>query len=53
MAENKYDHLFISGADPEVQQARPLPAIGFLNGETFEGCNGTMVFWIGPEPYGP
>ena len=53
MAENKYDHLFISGVDPEVQKTRPLPAIGFLNGETFEGCNGTMVFWIGPEPYGP
>jgi hypothetical protein len=43
---NKYDHLFISGADPEIQSTRPLPAIGFLDGKTFEGCNGLHVFWV-------
>lgn len=50
---NKYDHLFISGASPEVQAHRPLPAIGFLDGKTFEGCNGYHVFWVGPKSYGP
>ena len=49
---NKYDHLFISGANPEVQAVRPLPAIGFLDGKTFEGCNGYHVFWVGPKSYG-
>lgn len=53
MAENKYDHLFISGVSPEVQASRPLPAIGFLDSKTFEGCNGYLVFWIGPKSYGP
>ncbi len=50
---NKYDHLFISGADPEVQKARPMPAIGFLDGKTFPGCHGYHVFWVGPKSYGP
>jgi hypothetical protein len=53
VTENKYDNLFISGTAPEVQEARPMPAIGFLNGKTFEGCNGYMVFWMGTESYGP
>ena len=52
MAENKYDHLFISGVDPEVQARRPYATIGFLDGKTFEGCNEYMVFWVGPKPYG-
>jgi hypothetical protein len=53
MAKNKYDHLFTSGASPEVQASRPLPVIGFLDGRTYEGCNGYMVFWVGPKSYGP
>jgi hypothetical protein len=48
---NKYDHLFISGADPEIQSTRPMPAIGFLDGKTFEGCNGLHVFWVGKTPH--
>jgi hypothetical protein len=50
---NKYDHLFISGADPKIQEHRPYAAIGFLDGKTFEGCNGYHVFWVGDKPYGP
>jgi hypothetical protein len=53
MAKNQYDHLFTSGASPQVQASRPMPAIGFLDGKTYEGCNGYMVFWIGPKSYGP
>lgn len=53
MPQNKYDHLFVSGADPAVQAARPLPAIGFIDNRRFEGSNGYMVFWIGPQSYGP
>ena len=50
---NKYDHLFISGADAEVQANRPMPAIGFLDGKKFAGFNGLHVFWVGPKSYGP
>ncbi len=49
---NKYDHLFISGADAKIQAQRPLPAIGMLDGKTFPGCNEYMVFWVGPKSYG-
>ncbi len=52
MAENKYNHLFISGIDPEIQARRPYAAIGFLDGTTFEGCNEYQIFWIGDKPYG-
>jgi hypothetical protein len=52
MAENKYDHLFISGADAKTQASRPMPAIGMLDGKTFEGCNEYFAFWIGPKSYG-
>jgi hypothetical protein len=49
---NKYDHLFISGADAKVQAQRPMPAVGMLDGKTFEGCNEYYVFWVGPKSYG-
>ena len=52
MTENKYDHLLISGVDPEVQARRPYATIGFLDGKTFEGCNEYQIFWIGDKPYG-
>ena len=52
MAENKYDNLFISGVDPEIQARRPYATIGFLDGKTFEGCNEYQIFWVGPKPYG-
>ena len=29
-----------------------MPAIGFLDGKTFEGCNEYHVFWVGPKSYG-
>ena len=50
MAENKYDHLFISGVDPEIQAHRPYATIGFLDGKTFEGCNEYQIFWVGDKP---
>jgi hypothetical protein len=53
MAENKYDHLFTSGVDPEIQKHRPYATIGFLDGKTFKGCNVIQVFWVGAKPYGP
>jgi hypothetical protein len=49
---NQYDHLFISGVDPKIQERRPYATIGFLDGKTFEGCNEYQVFWVGPKPYG-
>jgi hypothetical protein len=52
MTKNKYDYLFISGVDPKIQEHRPYATIGFLNGKTFEGCNGYSVFWVGKKPYG-
>lgn len=52
MAENKYDNLFISGVDPEIQARRPYATIGFLDGKTFEGCNEYQIFWVGDKPYG-
>ena len=52
MTENKYDHLFVSGVDPEIQAHRPYATIGFLDGTTFEGCNEYQIFWVGPKPYG-
>jgi len=52
MAVNKYDHLFVSGIDPEIQKHRPYAAIGFINGQTFPGCNDYTVFWVGEKPYG-
>ena len=62
MAGNKYDHLFISGVDPEIQAHRPYATIGFLDGKTFEGCNPLtlpwslaineyQIFWVGDKPY--
>jgi hypothetical protein len=50
---NKYDHLFVSGIDPTIQARRPYPAIGFLDGKTFPGCNEYQVYWMGDKPYGP
>jgi len=52
MTENKYDHLFVSGIDPEAQARRPYATIGFLDGKTFEGCNEYQIFWVGDKPYG-
>ena len=52
MAENKYDHLFISGVSPEIQAHRRYATIGFLDGKVFEGCNECQVFWVGDKPYG-
>jgi hypothetical protein len=52
LAENKYDHLFVSGIDPEMQAKRPYATIGFLDGKTFEGCNEYQIFWVGDKPYG-
>jgi hypothetical protein len=49
---NKYDHLFISGVDPKIQEHRPYAAIGFLDGKTFKDCNIYWVFWVGDKPYG-
>jgi hypothetical protein len=49
---NKYDHLFISGVSPEIQANRPYATIGFLDGNTFEGCNEYQIFWVGDKPYG-
>ena len=49
----KYDHLFVSGIDPEVQAKRPYAAIAFLDGDSFEGCNEYQMYWVGTEPYGP
>ncbi len=53
MAKNRYDHLFISGVDPKIQEHRPYATLGFLDGKTFEGCNVYQVFWVGGKPYGP
>jgi hypothetical protein len=50
--KGKYDHLFISGVDPEIQKQRTYAAIGFLNGNTFKDCNDYNIYWIGPKPYG-
>jgi hypothetical protein len=50
--KNKYDHLFISGVDPKIQEHRPYATIGWLDGKTFEGCQEYMVFWVGDKPYG-
>jgi hypothetical protein len=52
LAGNKYDHLFISGVDPEIQSRRPYATLGFLDGKTFEGCNEYQFFWVGDKPYG-
>jgi hypothetical protein len=52
MADNKFDHLFVSGVDPRIQEHRPYATIGFLDGKTFEGCNVLQVFWVGDKPYG-
>jgi hypothetical protein len=53
MAKRKYEDLFISGIDPEIQAKRPYAAIAFLDGKTFEGCNEYHIYWIGDKPYGP
>ena len=50
--KGKYDHLFISGVDPEIQKQRTYAAIGFLNGNTFKDCNDYNIYWIGAKPYG-
>ena len=52
MAERKYEKYFISGAPPEIQAKRPYPAIAWMDGETFKGCNFYHIFWIGNKPYG-
>ncbi len=48
----KYEHLLISGVDPEIQKQRTYAAIAFINGKTFEGCNDYNIFWVGDKPYG-
>jgi hypothetical protein len=52
MAKRKYEHLFVSGIDPEIQAKRPYAAIAFINSENFEGFNNYGVYWIGDKPYG-
>jgi hypothetical protein len=52
MTGRKYEHLLISGVDPEIQKQRTYAAIGFLNGKTFPGCNDYNIYWIGDKPYG-
>ncbi len=48
----KYEHLLISGVDPEIQKQRTYAAIAFINGKTFAGCNDYNIFWVGDKPYG-
>jgi hypothetical protein len=48
----KYDNLFFSGVDPEVQKQRTYAAIAFMNGKSFAGCNDYNIYWVGDKPYG-
>jgi hypothetical protein len=50
--KGKYDDLFISGVDPEIQKQRTYAAIGFLSGKTFKDCNDYNIYWVGDKPYG-
>lgn len=50
--KGKYDNLFISGVDPEIQKTRTYAAIGFINGKTAPGINDYNVYWVGDKPYG-
>ncbi|MCX7911823.1 MAG: hypothetical protein N2506_02510 [Dehalococcoidales bacterium] len=52
MEKRKYEHLFISGVDPEIQAQRTYAAIAFINGKTFEGFNDYNIYWVGDRPYG-
>jgi hypothetical protein len=52
MTGRKYDELFISGVDPEVQAQRTYAAIAFINGKTFKDCNDYNIYWVGDKPYG-
>jgi hypothetical protein len=50
--KRKYEHLFVSGVDPEIQKTRTYAAIGFLNGQFVPGLNDYNVYWMGDKPYG-
>ena len=52
MAANKYEDLFITNVTAEQMKGRKYATIGFLDGNTFPGCNEYQVFWMGEEPYG-
>ncbi len=53
MSERKYQKMFVSGVDPEIQARRTGQVIAFLDKKSFAGCYDYNMYWITSKPNGP